>query len=64
MSYQSVGEGFTWDTKDLAKDMAAARLGWDKCLALLKAGQHDLYLFDELIYVLKYKFLPLNQKVA
>lgn len=57
VEYHSVGEGFTWDTKDLEKDIACARAGWDKCLALLKAGKQDVYLFDELIYVLKYKFL-------
>jgi cob(I)alamin adenosyltransferase len=53
-----IGEGFTWETKDLEKDKALARRAWDICLRLLRAGRHDLYLFDELVYVLKYRFLP------
>jgi len=53
-----IGEGFTWETKSLEKDKALARQAWDICLRLLKDGKHDLYLFDELVYVLKYKFLP------
>ncbi len=57
VDYFAVGEGFTWETKSLEKDMALARKGWDKCKEFLEAGQHDVYLFDELIYVLKYNFL-------
>jgi cob(I)alamin adenosyltransferase len=55
--FDSVGDGFTWDTKDLAKDVAAAQAGWEKCKILLSAARHDVYLFDELLYVLKYNFL-------
>src|ERR1700753_1764938 len=44
--FESVGDGFTWDTKDLAKDVASARAGWEKCRALLQAAKHDVYLFD------------------
>jgi cob(I)alamin adenosyltransferase len=58
--FESVGDGFTWDTKDLAKDIASAKKGWETCKSLLEAGKHDVYLFDELIYVLKYKFLALE----
>lgn len=61
VEYFAVGEGFTWETKSLAKDIELARKGWDKCLSLLKAGKHDVYLFDELIYILKYKFLPVDE---
>ncbi len=53
-----IGEGFTWETKSLEKDKALARQAWDICRRLLKEGKHDLYLFDELVYVLKYQFLP------
>ncbi len=64
VDYYSVGEGFTWNTKSLAKDVASAKKGWFQCLKLLKANRHDLYLFDELVYVLKYKFLKLDDVLA
>jgi cob(I)alamin adenosyltransferase len=59
-----VGDGFTWDTKDLAKDKASARAGWETCLRLLKEDRHGLYLFDEILYVLKYRFLPVEDVLA
>lgn len=62
--FEAVGEGFTWDTKDLKKDIAAADKGWKRCVELLEQGKHDVYIFDELIYVLKYKFLTLETVLA
>ncbi len=63
VDYFAVGEGFTWETKSFEKDVALAKKGWEKCLAFLKAGNHDVYLFDELVYVLKYQFLPLSEVI-
>ena len=59
-----VGEGFTWDTKDLERDKACARAGWNICLRLLKEGRHGLYLFDEILYVVKYRFLPIEDVLS
>ena len=56
-----VGEGFTWDTKDLERDKACARAGWEICCRLLKEARHGFYLFDEILYVLKYRFLPVTE---
>jgi cob(I)alamin adenosyltransferase len=61
VSYFSVGEGFTWETKSLKKDISLAKKGWKICLNLLKENKHDVYLFDELLYVLKYKFLTIEE---
>lgn len=64
VTYRSVGEGFTWNTKDLSRDIASAENGWRVCLDLLREGRHDLYLFDEIVYVLKYNFLSLDTVLA
>jgi len=64
VTYESVGEGFTWDTKDLARDVASAEAGWAKCVAMLTEARHDVYLFDEILYVLKYRFLPLEKIIS
>lgn len=63
VDYFSEGEGFTWDTQSLERDVATARRGWERCLGLLRARKHQIYLFDELVYVLKYNFLPLNEVI-
>jgi len=57
----SAGDGFTWDTKNLKQDLTTAKRGWKTCLSLLKAKKHHVFLFDELCYVLKYRFLPLQE---
>jgi cob(I)alamin adenosyltransferase len=61
VEYYSEGDGFTWDTKNLEKDLATAQRGWQRCLKLLTENNHQVYLFDELIYVLKYNFLELGE---
>lgn len=61
VDYFLEGEGFTWDTKNLEKDVAAARRGWDRCRTLLRERKHQIFLFDELVYVLKYRFLTLEE---
>ena len=61
VDYFSEGEGFTWNTKSLERDKKTARKGWNRCLSLLKEKKHHVYLFDELIYVLKYKFLSVKE---
>ena len=40
------------------------RRGWERCLHLLRERKHHLYLFDELVYVLKYEFLSLDEVLA
>lgn len=61
VTYHSVGEGFTWNTKNLDQDIKTAKKGWDICLRLLKENKHHVYFFDEIIYVLLYKFLSENE---
>jgi len=59
----SVGDGFTWETKSLKKDVKLATTAWKQCLQLLKENKYDLYLFDEILYALYYRFLPLKKVV-
>ncbi len=63
VEYYSEGEGFTWNTKSLERDISTAQRGWQRCLNLLKAKKHNVYLFDELLYVLKYKFLSVKDVI-
>jgi cob(I)alamin adenosyltransferase len=60
----TMGDGFTWNTQDRAKDMASARKAWDKALSLLREESFDLVILDELNVVLKHQYLPLEEVLA
>jgi len=56
----TMGAGFTWDTKDPAVDIATSVETWELCVAKMRSEEYDLLVFDELVYVLDYKFLDLD----
>jgi cob(I)alamin adenosyltransferase len=61
---QIMGEGFTWDTQDRARDIAAARRAWERAKELIRDARHKLVLLDELNIVLRYDYLPVEEIVA
>ena len=58
-----LGDGFTWTSKDIAKDVALARQGWELCREKILApeGDYDVVILDELTYPLNYRWLPLDE---
>jgi cob(I)alamin adenosyltransferase len=64
VSINTMGEGFTWETQDRQRDLAAARAAWERAKALIKSGEHRLVLLDELNIVLRYDYLPTDEVVA
>jgi cob(I)alamin adenosyltransferase len=60
----TMGDGFTWDTKNPEQDRVTARATWELCLEKMRSREYDLLVFDELIYVLKYEMLPVAEVVA
>ncbi|MEN3949972.1 cob(I)yrinic acid a,c-diamide adenosyltransferase [Iodidimonas sp. SYSU 1G8] len=58
-----LGEGFTWDTQDRAKDIASARRAWDEAKAMIMDPANKLVLCDELNIVLRYEYLPLEEVI-
>jgi cob(I)alamin adenosyltransferase len=64
VSINTMGEGFTWETQDRQRDLAAARAAWERAKTLIKAGAHRLVLLDELNIVLRYDYLPVEEVVA
>ena len=61
---RAMGEGFTWDTQDRARDIAAARQAWEMAKAMISDPSYRLVLLDELNIVLRYDYLPLGEVVA
>ena len=59
----TMGEGFTWDTQDRERDIAAARAAWERSRELLQSGDYDLVVLDELNIVLRYDYLDVTEVV-
>jgi cob(I)alamin adenosyltransferase len=57
----TMGDGFTWDTKDPAQDIKTSEETWALCLEKMRSKEYELLVFDELVYVLDYKFLDVNK---
>jgi len=64
VTINTMGEGFTWETQDRQRDIAAARAAWERAKAIITEGKHRLVLLDELNIVLRYSYLPLEEVVA
>ena len=58
---RAMGEGFTWDTQDRARDIAAARAAWEVAQQMIADPSYRMVLLDELNIVLRYGYLPLAE---
>ena len=61
VTINTMGEGFTWETQDRQRDIAAARSAWEKAKALIADDRHQVVLLDELNIVLRYDYLDLSE---
>ena len=64
VTMRAMGEGFTWETQDRARDIAAARAAWELAKAMIADPGYRLVLLDELNIVLRYDYLPVEEVVA
>ena len=62
--FHAMGEGFTWETQDKERDIAAARAGWDKAKQLIRDPQIRMVLLDEINIALRYDYLDIAEVVA
>jgi cob(I)alamin adenosyltransferase len=60
----AMGEGFTWETQDRARDVAAACNAWEAAKEMISDPAYRLVLLDELNIVLRYNYLPVDEVVA
>jgi len=61
VTIRAMGEGFTWDTQDRQRDLAAARGAWEMAKELIADPAYKMVLLDELNIVLRYDYLPLEE---
>ena len=64
VSWHVMGEGFTWETQDRARDVATAEAAWDMARGLLQDPSVGLVVLDELNIALKYRYLEVDTVVA
>jgi len=64
VAWYSMGEGFTWETQDLERDIAAAERAWAKAVELMDDPSFSLVILDELNIALRYDYLPFEEVVA
>src|SRR5579871_5595206 len=62
--WHTMGEGFTWETQDRARDVAAAERAWAKACELMDDASLSLVILDELNIALRYEYLDLNAVIA
>jgi|TARA_B110001469_G_scaffold122386_1_gene133042 cob(I)alamin adenosyltransferase len=60
LDWHVMGHGFTWETQDKANDIAAAEQAWAITQRLLQDPSIDMLVLDEMAYVFKYNYLPLE----
>ena len=61
VEFRPMGEGFTWDTQDRARDIALAGDAWREIRRMIADPSYDMVVADELNIVLRYDYLPLDE---
>ena len=61
VEFRPMGEGFTWDTQNRARDIEMARLAWEEVKRMINDPSYHLVLADELNIVLRFDYLPLDE---
>ena len=61
---RAMGEGFTWETQDRARDIAAAEAAWEMSEAMMADPSNAMVILDELNIVLRYGYLDLDRVLA
>lgn len=64
VTWRTMGEGFTWDTQDRARDVAAAEAAFDTASGMMASGDFDLIVLDEINIALRYDYLTVERVLA
>ncbi|MGB0958915.1 MAG: cob(I)yrinic acid a,c-diamide adenosyltransferase [Halocynthiibacter sp.] len=62
--FYTMGEGFTWETQDKARDIAAANRAWEKAKDLIRDPEISMVLLDEINIALRYEYIDLDEVVT
>ncbi|WP_077035911.1 cob(I)yrinic acid a,c-diamide adenosyltransferase [Pelomonas sp. KK5] len=57
---EGLGDGFSWKSRDLGHSAELALAGWSRAEAAVRAGEHFMVVLDEIMYPLRYGWIPLQ----
>ena len=61
--FHTMGEGFTWETQDKARDIAMAKAAWEKAKELIRDPSHSMILLDEINIAIRYDYIDIAEVV-
>ena len=64
VDWHTMGEGFTWDTQDKDRDIAAATAAFTQAREMMESGDYDLIVLDEINIALRYDYLDVEAVIA
>ena len=64
VTWHTMGEGFTWDTQDKDRDIAAAQAAFAKGAEMMASGEYDLVVLDEINIAMLYEYLSVEDVIA
>ena len=64
VTWHTMGEGFTWDTQDKDRDIAAAQAAFAKGREMMASGDYDLVVLDEINIAMRYEYLSVEDVIA
>ena len=64
VDWHTMGEGFTWDTQDFDRDVAAATAALARAADMMASGDYDLIVLDEINIALRYDYLGTDAVLA
>ncbi|MEM7329170.1 MAG: cob(I)yrinic acid a,c-diamide adenosyltransferase [Pseudomonadota bacterium] len=64
VDWHTMGEGFTWDTQDRDRDIAAAEAAFAKAKTMMSSGEYDLIVLDEINIAVRYDYLTVASVIA
>lgn len=64
VTWHTMGEGFTWDTQDKDRDIAAAQAAFAKGREMMESGDYDLIVMDEINIAMRYDYLSVGDVIA
>lgn len=64
VTWHTMGEGFTWDTQDKERDIAAAQAAFAKAREMMASGEYDLIVLDEINIAMRYEYVSVEDVIA
>jgi cob(I)alamin adenosyltransferase len=64
VTWHTMGEGFTWDTQDKDRDIAAAQAAFAKGREMMESGEYDLIVMDEINIAMRYEYISVEHVIA